>query len=179
MYNKEILLIFSMVVCFYSCNTESSQQKISADNAELKEECSVEDFYNIGIAYMPKSVDFSDQINVLTEECDLEIIFSDSLNTELAMKTINIIFLKLYYFHLQKANQGYNLFTMAHGNAGLIIDMYVESEKLSPSSEWFNSGFPYVRYKKLYFGTDSVLDYFTLIIDEENQRIENNHLEVM
>jgi hypothetical protein len=90
--------------------------------------------------FEPKSIDFSRDLNVLLTDISIDYIFQSNIVDSVA-EIGKVILLKGYLYHLKRANQGYDLYTMRKGKTKKIIDCYLLTNEIDTSGEFLNSGF--------------------------------------
>ena len=120
------------------------------------------------INFNPQFIDLSK--DEFINHYDFDSFFSNANIAETRKDYVaHMILLKLYLFHLRRAQQGYNLLDMREGNAKIMIDYFLEKNGFSIDSEFINS---FVAYKVLkQKKNDKAINTLLLEIDEE---INNN-----
>ena len=144
---KLILIIFLIIFC-YSCSDNSSENNLNVKNSRninFQEnhninllDTSFNNFFDIAKKFEPKSIDISVDLNKELSNVDIETIYRNN-NQHLLSNASVIILLKLNYFHLTEANQGYNLNKMKKGKTATIINWYQKQRNISVKGKLFGS----------------------------------------
>jgi hypothetical protein len=91
------------------------------------------------LSFVPKSIDISTDIkDSISFYCINKLYKPQTIDSLLEIS--KILLLKLYLHHLQRANQGYDLYTMRRGEARKIIDLYLIKNNIDTIGEFLNSG---------------------------------------
>ncbi|QMU64853.1 MAG: hypothetical protein GKR88_11495 [Flavobacteriaceae bacterium] len=172
--------LFVALVSFFCCKKEiKSKQSNEIVLIEQKLNNNIDDLLIKSKNYVPNQIDLS-EIDFL-ENFNIASIFNDKKNDKSKKDLIvNYLFLKQYLYHLKKANQGYNLYSMKKGKAKFLIEYFLQSNNIAEHSEGFiNSAVAYNVLKKDKSITNS--DILSLIskIEAENKRINEQSKKII
>lgn len=117
----------------YKTEKEYSQDK---DTSLLFKDDKLKKF---ALTYESESIDVSKDINDT-----LELFLDGNIHADYIIDSLyeisKIILLKSYLYHLKRANQGYDLYTMRKGKAKYLIDIYLNRNNIDTIGEFLNSG---------------------------------------
>ena len=143
-------MIVLCLLIFISCNIDkggteeqSDNSTVIAENVELTRNDSV--CLHTAISFTPTSINLSESIqkdSVLDETIDglrdNKLILSETSKA----RFIYIILLKMYYYHLVNAHQGFDLLQMCDTeNSKYIVNQFKQVSNLPDRLEMLNSGY--------------------------------------
>ena len=154
---KVALLIFASWVTL-NCNSEKQINEksnigrniTSSEDNDVKKTTSnspnSNDLLVYAYSFKVNQVDISKAINDSLNNFQIEKIFHDGSEDTLILIS-KLVLLKAYLYHLEKANQGYDLYSMRKGKTKVIIDYYLVKNNTDTTGEFLNSGFIYYAEK--------------------------------
>ena len=170
---KIVFIIFLTFFSFLGCQENTKHQQKFQDNSENNGLELKEKDYNFLLLYaynyQPTQIDLSKNINDSLDNFAINYIYASAPKNSLLLIS-KLFLLKQYQYHLKKANQGYNLYTMRKGATKKIIDYYLKQNKIDTVGEFLNSGFIY-DIEKNKIQNDTILKNLILEIKQESQRI--------
>lgn len=147
MVRKIILVLIVFVIC--SCRNRSTtnlKDEIGSESqSDIQEKA--KDWKSEIIRFEVRQIDLSRE-QFLSDESLIKYLEDESISKGDKDFVVNVILLKLYLYHLKRANQGYNLITMRNGNAKFIIDYFFKENSISTDEEFVNSAVAYNLMKK-------------------------------
>lgn len=146
---KEIFIgLFIIGLC--SCSSEKSGKKDNTPNKIVEKESDQEpaknnlsslklgDFYQFSSEYMPNHLGLDQDLNDTLNFYNIDSLYQYG-NKDSMLLISKILLLKLCLYHLQRANQGYDLYMMRNGSAKTIIDFYIKNTRKDFPREFLNS----------------------------------------
>lgn len=126
--------------------------------------------------YEPSTIDLSVEMEKYLLNSDLIHEIHNSDEDSVINRVMNLFLLKQYIYHLQNANQGYDLLRMRKGKAKIIIDQFIQANGIAVDSEFLNSAIPYILIKRSdLYANDTLMVELMKEIKLEEERILKGH----
>jgi hypothetical protein len=140
---KKSFIIFSFIFCFnifsFSINNRDSLKVVI--NEDTLSGSSI--LRSVADSFKPNQLNLTNSIienvslnNFLSTEDKIRIKSDKDFNYFISM-----VLLKQYEFHIIKYHQGFDLFTMRAGNAGFIVNSFIELSHLPEVTKGINSSY--------------------------------------
>lgn len=139
------IAISLVLMVFFSCKEKSALKNDVKMGSEIQKDYTENNFnWRMKIIdFQPNEIDLS-RNQFLHDESLINFLSDELISKDDREYVVNVILLKLYLYHLQQANQGYNLLTMRNNeNAKAIIDYFFEQNSISINQEFVNSAVAY------------------------------------
>ena len=154
---KKSIVIFSFLFCFnfFSFSINNRDSVLTSFEEDSLTKTSV--LKSLADSFKPNQLNLT---NSIIENSSLNNFLSSQNKTSLKSQQdfnyfIIVIILKQYELHITKYHQGFDLFTMRAGNAGFIVNSFVELSNLPEGTKGINSSY--------------ILEYIT-----NNEDLKNN-----
>lgn len=134
---KFVVFITLLLISCTSHNVEDSQKN------QLTEELNCNSFHEIALRLEFDNIDLSVDLNPLLDENSFMTFIKSSNEIECKLESTKLILLKLYLYHLERSNQGYDLLVMKKGTTKYLIEFYQKHNSLSSEMEFINSSYPF------------------------------------
>lgn len=166
MIRKIVLLLIVLVLSSCKERDESkNNEKIGSSTQKSDVENKV-DWKTKIIDFQPTEIDLS-RNQFLHDESLVNFLTDERIPKEDREYVVNVILLKQYLYHLQRANQGYNLLTMgSNQNVKSIINYYLKVNEISTNQEFINSAVAYNMLEDKY-STDYTINQLKKSIEAE------------
>lgn len=141
--NRKIIFVL-IIGLFFSCkdrNNNNADGKTDLSNQTINQKQTL-DWKAEVIDFTPDDVNLA-RNKLLSVNSPDDFLADKAIPKEDKAFVVNIILLKLYLYHLQVANQGYNLLEMRTGNAKSIVDYFFEENSINEDQEFINSAAAY------------------------------------
>ena len=179
--------LFLTLICllsFFCCNNDKGSREKQLDknrieinqNNESKSDDSI--CIKVAISFTPTSISLSESIQ---KDVELDMVIGRLREKQLIVSEIvqkrfvYIILLKMYYYHLVNAHQGFDLFQMCDTENGkYIVNQFKQVSNLSDGLEMLNSGFvsEYIKSNQMDIIQDEESKLLSKIEFLENKPIE-------
>jgi hypothetical protein len=171
MFQKTKFIITSILMCllmFYACSIKKKSDVDNLDNKVKAEDCQnlAQELDKLTIVSLNLGKLNQNMDRIDLEKCDL-------CNDSLVSLAFQKLLLRLYAFHLQKADQGYNLLEMNTGEIGRLLECYLNANELK-NNEFVNSGV--ILETTQHYKGDNFIDSLHNVIEvEQNRLLEDNN----